>query len=483
MQTDYRQIRDPTKLSISEGSNKYEFFTERHLQALWLEQHYFSNLRTAASEPIEVLSPGIWNEEAGPDFLKAHLRIGREEIQGDVEIHLVDDSWRQHGHDRDPRYQGVILHVALRRPKNPSPLLRCDGKSLTTVYIENCLNVPINRLTQVIDIDLYPYKKFLGSGKCAQRLFRNLSTTRVEELLKSAAEYRLEAKRHYLQRSVPKTELQLLAAMVMALGYKSNALTFLELFLWLLSHQDLSADQLFSLALGRCGLFSPTYCDRWKDSVRYCELERIWGSLQDRHPGPSFCLEIGQQRPLNHPVRRLVYLTRLALDQSARCLMERLEACWELTWRQKAHGKWGRLQQELASLLPTYQDVYWSAHYLFETESRAAGLPLMGAQVKRSILVNGFLPLFQGHILQRGLVDEQEAFNEFYSSFRAPESGKRRYLKHRFFGDSGKGALLKRAVLEQGAFQIHRDFCIYYEASCEGCPFVDRVNSHNVVCH
>src|SRR5947199_203311 len=81
---------------IAERNQAYQYVTERHLQALWLEQKYFKGLMTADQNTIEVLSPGIWNLEAGPDFLKAHLKIGQREYFGDIEIHFMDGSWQHH---------------------------------------------------------------------------------------------------------------------------------------------------------------------------------------------------------------------------------------------------------------------------------------------------------------------------------------------------------------------------------------------------
>ena len=103
-----------------------------------------------------------------------------------------------------------------------------------------------------------------------------------------------------------------------------------------------------------------------------------------------------------------------------------------------------------------------------------------GETLKREILVNTILPLLHEGVQERQDPEELSAFDRLYRSLPAAQTGKGRYLVHRFFGDTPKGAILKKAEMEQGAYQIHRDFCLHYEASCEGCPFVQRVKNPKV---
>ncbi|HQF39205.1 MAG TPA: DUF2851 family protein, partial [Opitutaceae bacterium] len=53
----------------------------------------------------------------GPDFCGARLRIDGRETVGDVEVHFHSVDWMRHGHDRDPAYEGVVLHVVLFEPR------------------------------------------------------------------------------------------------------------------------------------------------------------------------------------------------------------------------------------------------------------------------------------------------------------------------------------------------------------------------------
>ena len=87
-------------------------WNERHLQCIWADARLRPPLATTGGEPIEVLSPGVWNGGPGPDFRGAILRIGGRRAAGDVEIHVRPSDWAAHGHDGDPRYANVVLHVA-----------------------------------------------------------------------------------------------------------------------------------------------------------------------------------------------------------------------------------------------------------------------------------------------------------------------------------------------------------------------------------
>ena len=69
-------------------------------------------LTTSDGETVEVIDPGLHNHNAGPDFFNAKVKIGRTLWVGNVEIHDKSSDWYLHGHDKDPRYDNVILHVA-----------------------------------------------------------------------------------------------------------------------------------------------------------------------------------------------------------------------------------------------------------------------------------------------------------------------------------------------------------------------------------
>ena len=88
---------------------------ERLLSNLWRKRAARRAwFRTSAGTRMRVLYPGRASSAAGPDFRNALLEVeGVGLVQGDVEIHVRQRDWQGHGHGRDPRYNGVVLHAAL----------------------------------------------------------------------------------------------------------------------------------------------------------------------------------------------------------------------------------------------------------------------------------------------------------------------------------------------------------------------------------
>src|SRR5579883_1102913 len=88
---------------------------ERWLSDVWDPQSFERRgLCTTSGLDFKIVYPGMCTGEAGPDFRDAILALDDGSLlRGDVELHLQSSGWRQHGHHRDPAYNGVLLHVVL----------------------------------------------------------------------------------------------------------------------------------------------------------------------------------------------------------------------------------------------------------------------------------------------------------------------------------------------------------------------------------
>lgn len=463
--------------SFSETSSSYQFLRERHLQAMWLEQKYFNSLSTSKGLAITVLSPGIWNGEAGPDFLRAHIIIGDQEFRGDIEIHLYDEGWFHHHHHLDEKYNQVILHVGYWKPKTAQSLTTLEGKDLPRTYLEEKLTVPEARLLKLIDLDLYPYKHFVGSGSCANTLFRNLPSQSINRFFRQAAAWRLEQKHQHFQAKIENPSEFLIGGIAMALGYKHNADKFLQMYFLLKQYAFMDESTLLAYAIGLSGFFKEKYRKQWMYSIKYQALAWRYDAMAPPMKTHLIALNLERTRPANHPIRRLAILVKMILDANSNCLHKNLCKLWQDYWPAATKQARSFLCKAFIETLPTYEDAYWEHHYIFEERPKSATVTLLGDDLKREIIINSYLPLLYCEIKLRNNPQEKEAFFNFYNTFPASKTRKGTYLMHRFFGDTHKKTLLKKADMQQGAYQLHRDFCIHFEASCVGCPFVNRYNA------
>ena len=114
---------------------------EHLLQAAWQHQRLLRDqLRTLDGRTVRVLHPGFKNHEAGPDFRGAVVQVGDDPSHsGDVEIDLHPGGWRGHGHDRNPNFKGVILHVTWDGDKPAA-------EGVPTLRLEGMLDAPLSEL-------------------------------------------------------------------------------------------------------------------------------------------------------------------------------------------------------------------------------------------------------------------------------------------------------------------------------------------------
>src|SRR4051812_254398 len=108
---------------------------EALLQAIWQHQRLRRDeLLMADGRPLRVLHPGFRSVEGGPDFRAAVIQLGDDPPRsGDIEVDIRPGGWRAHGHDRNPAFENVILHVIWEgepSATNPGPPIFALRQSL-----------------------------------------------------------------------------------------------------------------------------------------------------------------------------------------------------------------------------------------------------------------------------------------------------------------------------------------------------------------
>ena len=447
---------------------------ERLLQQIWFHQRLLrGQLLTADGHRVRVLHPGFWCREGGPDFRQAVVQFGDDSPRsGDVEVDLVAANWRAHAHDRNPAFRGVILHVvwegAARDPQAP-PVLS----------VKTRLDAPLEELSLWLGSEAAQILPSAQTGQCHGPL-GGLAAGPVVELLRQAAQARLQAKAHQLQARARQVgcEQALWEGLFRALGYKHNAWPMqrvAELLPEVLA-RDRPGDQallaLQSRLLGVSGLL-PTELPR-RDAGRASPYFRqVWDNWWRAREAfsdlvlPRAVWRFHGLRPNNQPQRRLALAAHWL---AAGGLSTRLER-----WLKDSTA-----DQSLAgSLLQQLQvdpDPFWSWHWSLSSPRLAQPQPLLGEKRLTDLAMNVVLPWFWMRTAAGQNADLQCRVEQRYFAWpRGEDNAVLRLARQRLFGGASP-PLPRTAAMQQGVLQIVRDFCDHANAVCDQCGFPELVN-------
>ncbi|MCB0764855.1 MAG: DUF2851 family protein [Flavobacteriales bacterium] len=94
-------------------------YGEDLLQFLWEAQLFDGrDLHTTDGRPVAVVRAGTIQHNSGPDLIDAAIRLEGQLWAGTVEVHLRASDWDRHGHQHDPAYNSVILHVVYQHDRD-----------------------------------------------------------------------------------------------------------------------------------------------------------------------------------------------------------------------------------------------------------------------------------------------------------------------------------------------------------------------------
>ncbi len=92
---------------------KEEFLHYLWKYSLYDQERLFDN----EHNQIIVLSPGEYNRDSGPDFFNARISVAGTVWAGNIEIHIKSSHFNIHGHQNDPAFNNVILHIVAENDK------------------------------------------------------------------------------------------------------------------------------------------------------------------------------------------------------------------------------------------------------------------------------------------------------------------------------------------------------------------------------
>lgn len=343
---------------------------ESFLQFVWKQGLFDSrNLRTGDGRRVKILSRGIINQDAGPDFFNARIQIGKTIWAGNVEIHQRGSEWTRHQHNLDAAYDNVILHVVAQDDR---PVLNSKGQSVPgmALHYDSYLERNYSELMKANGW-IACQNQFHQVGLLSLQIwFHGLM---VERLQQKTAEIiqRLEQNNNDWNE----TFYQFLAR---NFGFKTNALPF-ELLARSLplhiaeKHKD-SLFQLEALFFGTAGLLN----EELVGDDYFLSLKKEFSFLYNKYglkPVAAHLWKFLRLRPVNFPTVRIAQFVRL-FHQSASLFSKLIEM---------------RDLSDIKSLYTVQPSDYWISHYRFNKHSPESPKHL-GMDAFNNIVINTFVP-------------------------------------------------------------------------------------------
>ncbi len=322
---------------------------ESFLHFLWRWRRFHLHaLCTTQGQTLEILHPGEWNTDAGPDFFNARIRLGDTVWAGNVEIHLRASEWLLHGHQNDPAYDNVVLHVVLEEDR---PVLHASGERIPCLELKERIPANILQTYQRLEQERawVPCEKFFTQTPDIVRL------NWLDRLLVERLEQKTEAIAALLKATGNHWEEAFYRLLARNFGLKVNAEPFETLAsslpLSILAKHKSNAFQVEALLFGQAGLLEQTHQEPYPAA-----LAKEYRFLQHKYqltPLDGKQWKFLRLRPANFPSVRLAQFSAL-LYRSTPLLSQILEA---------------ESLREIEHLFAVEPGEYWRTHFQLDKPS------------------------------------------------------------------------------------------------------------------
>jgi hypothetical protein len=477
---------------------------ERLLQAIWYHQRLRRDrLRTVDGRTVRILHPGFVSVEGGPDFRGAVIQLGdAAPCSSDVEIDLRAGGWRAHGHDRNPAFKNVLLHVVWEHsepafgvpPSGGNPAgnrLKAGHQTGQPPILSLCdaLEAPLAELSLWLENESLRVLPESLRGQCCTAL-RELDETRQGRILDAAARVRFQAKAEQFRARARHAgwEQSLWEGLFRALGFKHNIWPMQNLAEWRSRwrHGGESALVLQARLLGLSGLLPVELPRATAGADGY--LRRVWDCWWRERDEFSDCIlpravwRFHGLRPANHPQRRLALAAHWLADKD---LISKIEN-WSVAEISDGRAVLPRGQADrqvspatlvdsLRKILEVKGDDFWSWHWTFRSARMPKPQPLLGDARVTDLAVNAVLPWLWTRAAEGGNEKIRQVIEHRYAVWPlAEDNALLKLVRQRLLG-VGRSRALRSASAQQGLIQISRDFCEHSDAVCAGCRFPDLV--------
>jgi len=412
-------------------------------QARWFSGCCGRQFTTTDGRNATILDFGEWNHEAGPDFVRATVRLGDEVRSGAIEVDLEASGWETHQHATNADYENVVLHVIVRRPSRRHFSRTASHREVPQVCLADHPSVAAE----------WDASAPARPGRCVSPLQR-MPRESLLALLSEAARRRMERKSLSLTSIIEArgVDAALFESVAVALGYKNNKLPF-RILAQRVPLETLRSKNGEALLFGLSGFLEQPQ-PRMTDARH--DMTRLWALWWKRRAGyatallPRSAWRMAGIRPANPPLRRLGAMAAVARQwKRIRPALEQADL------------------PALQKLLGDLDHPFWSFHTTWNSPRRDSPLALIGPDRIREIFANVALPFALA--VRKTPAWEETPTGTMNSSLRI--------VGARLFGGSIPRDLPRTVAVQQGLLQIYADFCLNNHDECAQCAFPRLVES------
>jgi len=343
---------------------------EALLQYLWkYKKLKFFDFRSTENVPIEVLDFGEWNQNSGPDFSMAKIKIGSVTWVGNIEMHVKSSDWLQHQHSGNPEFENLILHVVFHHDVEIPEFIE---RKIPTLELKNYIDE--NLLWKYAA--LQEKENFIPCENIFSPSFVPFQF--AEETLLKKLDDKSEIYSLHLKQNKNDYEALLFQQLSYAFGLKINAEIFQNLACSIdfntLRKIGKSHFSLEALLFGLCGWLSrPTdeMTEKWSQEFQFLKSKF---SLPQVNSHPKF----SKLHPQNFPTLRLSQLANLYSSE-------------QNLFSTFIHS--GELNEVFKILKKVKASSYWDHHFVFGKSAEKKYPKFLSDSFIHILLYNCILPI------------------------------------------------------------------------------------------
>ncbi|WKZ20077.1 MAG: DUF2851 family protein [Candidatus Jettenia sp. CY-1] len=484
-------INNHSSLLVLEGTEK--LIKEELVRCIWFGQHIKKDkLYTDDGLRLEVLSPGWWNSEGGPDFKHAEILLeGKGLVKGNIEIHVFASDWTGHQHNKQETYNSICLHVAMWNDNEGKHIKNSLGQTIPQLTLSQYLDAELNDIIDIIDIESYVKGGKVNPGHCHREIEKQkIDEQWIGRFLDYAGDERIlqKAKRYEAWLEKKPFEQTIYEAIMESLGYKENKEPFLML-ATLISLEDfrslipddltIQTKKLYtqSLLLGMAGLLphqrnvERSYNE---ETTKYInDIEGTWNAIQVKIDKVSMIKKdwtYAKIRPANFPERRIAAIANILSECAPNGIFQRI--LWIFQTKEDSTEKHiNTLIHDIQSLFLDIHDPYWSYHYTLGGIRLKNPQKLLGKERTSNIFINVIIPILLIYARKHNDAKLEKVLHLLYRNYPPlPITSVIRFMENRILGQSKVSKKIINSIRrQQGLYQIFKDFCENDNTSCNKC--------------